>query len=103
MSWSYRIAKENVAGTTRYKLVEAFMNDQGEIWGYTNHTDILGHIQYDDYDDDEQVVDDIQTVLFRVLLDADKDIIDIDNFVAASSGFEEELKQIKKENEDGQI
>ena len=99
MTWSYRIAKKkDLEGKTRYSLVEAFMNDEGEIWGYTPHSDILQHIQHDDYDTDEDLRDDILSTIMLVLGDAEKDMIDEDTFVAASSGFEEELECIKGEN-----
>ena len=99
MTWCYRIAKKkDLAGVARYSLVEAYLNDDGEVWGYTGHQDILSHIQYDDYDDDEQVIEDIQSTLLRVMLDSGNDIIDIDTFEPASSGFEEELEAIKSEN-----
>ena len=99
MTWGYRIAKEkDEAGDTHYQLVEAYMNDEGGIWGYTNHVDPLQHIQHDNYDDDEQVRDDILSTLMMVLSDIEKDFIDIDTFRAASSGFEEELEVIKSGN-----
>ena len=98
MTWAYRITKETVADKVKYEIVEAFMNDEGKIWGYTGHTDILAHIQHDSYDDDEQLREDIASVLNMVLGDSMKPMIDVDNFVAASSGFEEELEHIKSDN-----
>ena len=98
MTWTYRIAKETIADKVRYRLVEAYLNDEGGIWGYTPHVDILQHIQYDDYDDDEQLREDIASVLNMVLGDSMQPMIDIDTFVATSSGFEEELEVIKSGN-----
>lgn len=100
MTWAYRIAKKKDSnGDTRYSLVEAFMNDEGEIWGYTNHVDILRHIQYDDYEGDAELVKELFSVLNLVMGDALKDIIDEDNFIAASTGFEEELEAIKNDQQ----
>ena len=99
MTWAYRIAKKkDEAGDTHYSLVEAYMNDEGEIWGYTPHSDVLCHIQHDKYDDDEQVRDDVLSTLMLVLGDAEKEMIDEDTFVPADTGFGEELEAIKRDN-----
>jgi len=98
MTWQYRLSKQTVADKVRYKLVEAYLNDEGEVWGYTGHLDVLNHLQHDNYDDDEQVRDDVLTVLFSVMSDIELPIIDEDNFIGASTGFEEELEAIRSDN-----
>ena len=100
MTWAYRIAKKkDEAGDTHYQLVEAYMNDAGEIWGYTGHTDVLQHIQHDKYDDDEQVRDDILSTLMLVLSDIEKDLIDIRlenlRFVEQSKTLKPDRAQIR--------
>ena len=98
MTWAYRIAKQkNLAGRTHYQLVEAFMNNEGEIWGHTGHLDMLTHIQYE-YDDDEQVRDDILTLFLSMLKDIEEPFIDIDTIEYAESDFEDELEAIKSDN-----
>ena len=97
MTWAYRIAKKkDLEGKTRYSLVEAFMNDEGEIWGYTPHSDILSHIQHDDFDDDADMIRELFNTLNLVMGDALKDMIDEDTFVAASSGFEDDIADMEK-------
>jgi len=99
MTWAYRIAKKkDIEGKTRYSLVEAYMNEQGGIWGYTGHIDILQHIQHDAYDDDYQLLEDISSVLNLVLGDCLKPFIDEDTFIAAETDFDDELEAIKSDN-----
>jgi len=99
MSWSYKLAKKkDIEGISRYMLVEAHHNDEGGIWGYTPHIDILQHIQHDDYDSDEEVKDSIVQTLCMVLSDTDGDVLDLDTFVPASHAFEDELEAIKSDN-----
>ena len=99
MTWAYRVAKKkDLEGKTHYSLVEAFMNEEGEIWGHTNHLDILSHIQHDDYDDDEDVRDDVLTTFLQMLKDIEDPFIDVDTFEYADSDFEEEIEAIKSDN-----
>ena len=100
MTWTYRVAKKkDLSGNTHYSLVEAFMNEEGEIWGHTEHLDVVSHIQHDEYNEDEDVRDDILTTFIRMLRDIEEPFIDIDTFEYADSGFEEELEQYKEEME----
>ena len=87
MTWSYRIAKETIKGKVKYSLVEAYQNEEGGIWGYTNHTDTFGYIQHEEFDDDDDLIDSLTTTLAHLISDIDKPIIDIDNFEPDDTGF----------------
>ena len=98
MTWQYRIAKKTINDKVMYSLVEAYSNDEGGIWGYTDHVDPFCYIQDDDFDSDDDLIESLTTTLAHLISDIARDFIDVDNFVAAPSGFEQEIEAIKSDN-----
>ena len=91
MTWAYRIAKKkDISGTTRYQLVEAFMNDDGDIFAFSGHQDPFYNIQCDDYKNADELREEIKQTLSRLLRDTGKPIIDVDNFAFADSGLRDD-------------
>jgi len=94
MTWGYRISKKTVKGKVKYSLVEAYQNDEGGIWGYTGHVEPFSYIQEEDFESDDDLIDSLTTTLAHLIADMDKDFIDIDTFVAAPTGFDEDLMEV---------
>ena len=77
MSWHYSLAKETKEDKVVYSLIEVFTNDDGGIWGYTGHSDILGWIEQEvDAEDEEDDVDEkIAASILSTLHLVSKDVL----------------------------
>jgi len=106
MSWKYVLCKE----TTRqgfgdyvsYSLREAYMNDDGEIWGVTdNHCDPLDCLIDEGINTDEEASDLIIEQGIKVLFDIADGVIDLDTFVFARPDFmDDELIEIMDKDDE---
>ena len=97
MTWKYSLAKKQEAGYTIYSVVEAFMNDDGSIWGVTSETDVLEGLQTDDLKSDDEAREHCMDVFKNVIGDLFGDVIDLDTFKFADPDFKGECEQLKRD------
>lgn len=82
---------------------ETYLNEDGEIWGYTSeNTSPLDWVQDEKETNDKKIQDDVKDTLFHLLLDACvKPVLDLDKLETVDPDFlddEEDLKQMLEYN-----
>ena len=99
MSWHYNLAKQtDDDGYVEHLLIEVYLNEDGDIWGYTEHTDILGYLQGTS-GTHEDVMDEVVETLIQVQRDVIcRPLIDLDTLITVKPDFAEELEVILGDN-----
>jgi len=95
MTWHYQLAtKVDDSGDLEYQLVEVFTNEDESIWGYTEHTDILGWLA-GEIDSEEEIQSSILDTLEMVARDvAARPVLDLDSLVTVEPDFVKELEDV---------
>ena len=86
MSWHYSLAKKTGEdGMIEHMLIEVFLDDNGDVMGYTGHTDIFGYLLGEEGRDDD-VISEMLATLDNVRSDMARPVLDLDTLV--TKGFE---------------
>ncbi len=74
MSWNFRVCKQTLGNVIKYSIVEAYYNDDGEIWGTTlEETGVASFLTEAPETEEDRLLEMKQTI--DMMLEAfDKDI-----------------------------
>ena len=100
MTWSYRVCKETYKrgkedSKVIYSVREAYMNEDGGIWGVTRGgVNLTSWIEDEvvaignEYESDSDIQEAVILCLFDVINDCLTDVLDLDNFEFADTDFD---------------